>query len=504
LNQAEFLIVTSLDGGVIVMMDGLVKRYKSILNLGMLIVVFSFFVGLLRLYNQATFGAGVTEEILKAYTEIIPLYGLGILKLGIGFAIVTIVMNLMATGESARQSLSKIDKQPPEIEPPIFARIFPRLLVAGILIETVAVLFAIGWMAAAAGAIDGALLHTFEVLAEPIEGVGVALLIGGIALGLATIVLNLSRQSIVLPGRLIEIATGKEAQKSSFQELFPKWILVLTYLGMLITSTGLIPIGFIRLAVDIPTPFWENWMFIGIGLMLFSIVFWLLTIVKWLRAQRTNLGNAVGESAGIDVPEIEPPMRITMIAPVLAVIGLFWMISFAFFGWLFANGMVGPFGPLVRPGKAVGMTTIFLGIGLILMTIVVNLRLTAFMLPGSFSKMVSAIKGDKVEGAPGMPVANPMGLAPKRLYLGISVGVIIAWLGTFPLAWIRALVGPADPLFFIVERMIGTTVALGVGTIFFFIGMFFTAIVTYVSGRRTLISEGVESCVYYAQEKANQ
>jgi uncharacterized membrane protein len=490
--------------GAIVMIDGLVKRYKSILNLGMLVVIISFFVGLLRLFNQATVGTGVTEEILKAYTEIIPLYGLGILKLGIGFAIVTIVVNLNATGESARQSLAKIGKEPPEMHPPIFARIFPRLLVGGILIETIAVFFSFGWMAAAAGAIDGALFHTFEVLAEPIEGVGVALLIGGIALGLATIVLNLSRQSIVLPGRLIEIATGKEAEKRNIKDLFPKWILILTYIGMLITSTGLIPIGFIRLAVDIPTPLWENWMFIGIGLMLFAIVFWLLTIVKWLRVQRTNLSNAVAESAGIQVPEIEPPLRITKIAPVFAIIGLLWMITFAFFGWLFANGLVGPFGPLVRPGKAIGMTTIFLGIGMVLMTIVVNLRLTAFMLPGSFSKIVSAIKGEKVEGAPGMPVANPMGLAPKKLYLGIAVGTIIAWLGTFPLAWIRALVGPADPLFFIVERMIGTTVALGVGSIFFFIGMFFTAIVTFVSGRRTLISEGVESCVYYAQEKEKQ
>jgi uncharacterized membrane protein len=486
------------------MIDGLVKRYKSILRLGMLIVVVSFFVGLFRLYNQATVGTGVAEEILKAYTEIIPLYGLGILKLGIGFAIVTIVMNLHATGVSARQSLAKIDKQPPEIQPPIFARIFPRLLVGGILIETIAVFFSFGWMTAAAGVIDGALLHTFEVLAEPIEGVGVALLIGGIALGLATIVLNLSRQSIVLPGRLVEIATGKEAERRNIQELFPKWILILTYIGMLITSTGLIPIGFIRLAIDIPTPLWENWMFIGIGLMLFSIVFWLLTIVKWLRAQRTNLGDAVGESAGIEIPEIEPPLRITKIAPVLAIIGLLWMITFSFFGWLFANGLVGPFGPLVRPGKAIGMTTIFLGIGLVLMTIVVNLRFTAFMLPGSFSKIVSAIKGEKVEGAPGMPVANPMGLAPKKLYLGIAVGALIAWLGTFPLAWIRSLVGSADPLFLIVERMIGTTVALGVGTIFFFIGMFFTTIVTFVSGRRTLISEGIESCVYYAQEKLNK
>ena len=66
------------------------------------------------------------------------------------------------------------------------------------------------------------------------------------------------------------------------------------------------------------------------------------------------------------------------------------------------------------------------------------------------------------------------------------------------------MVGPTDPLFFIVERMIGTTVSLGVGTIFFFIGMFFSTIVTFVSGRRALISEGVESCVYYAAEKQDK
>ncbi|MHA2285058.1 MAG: hypothetical protein ACXABZ_04240 [Candidatus Thorarchaeota archaeon] len=36
---------------------------------------------------------------------------------------------------------------------------------------------------------------------------------------------------------------------------------------------------------------------------------------------------------------------------------------------------------------------------------------------------------------------------------------------------------------------------------FFFIGMFFSLIVTFVKGRKMLISEGMESCVYYAMEK---
>ena len=74
-------------------------------------------------------------------------------------------------------------------------------------------------------------------------------------------------------------------------------------------------------------------------------------------------------------------------------------------------------------------------------------------------------------------------------------------MGTIPLALIRALSGPSSPLFLIVERMIGTTVALGVGMIFFFIGLFFGTIVAFVSGRKTMISEGVETCVYYAAEK---
>jgi hypothetical protein len=498
------------------MIDGLVKRYRTILMVGMLLVVVSFFVGIWRLLNQVTIeelkiiadtssviytSTAAIEAVLHAYVEIVPLFGLGILKLGIGFAIAAIVVNLRSTGENARASLAKINLKPPEPEPPFFARIFVKLLVFGILIELVAVFITFGWMAAEVAIIDPALVNIFETFAEPLEGLGVAFLIGGIAFGLATIVLNLSTQSIVLPGRLVQIATGKESKPGDIKQLFPKSILMVTYVGMIITATGLIPLAFIRLFIDIPLPTWENWMFIGIGTLLFSIAFWLLTIIKWLRAQRSNLGKAVAESGGIDVPEIESPLSITRLTPILAAIGLLWMISFAVLGLMFSAGLVGPYGPLVRPGKAIGLATIFLGIGLALMTIVVNLKLTSFMLPGAFSKIASAIKGDKVEGAPGIPVANPLSLAPKKMFGGIVLGAIIAALGTFPLAWIRAISGQGNPLFLIVERMIGTTVALGVGTIFLFIGLFFGTIVAFVSGRRTMITEGVETCVYYAAEK---
>ncbi|MHA2045491.1 MAG: hypothetical protein ACW99G_11905 [Candidatus Thorarchaeota archaeon] len=482
------------------MMDELVKRYRAILKVGILLVVVSFFVGIWRLFNQvaieefkllgdtvseAYLAVDAIEAVLHAYVEIVPLFGLGILKLGIGFAIATIVITLRSTGENARASLAKINLKPPDPESPFFSRVFVKLLVLGILIELVAVLITIGWMVAEVGILDSGLAHIFEIFAEPLEGLGVAFLIGGIAFGLATIVLNLSAQSVVLPGRLIQLATGKESRPGDVRELFPKKILLTTYLGMIITVTGLFPLAFIRLFITIPLPTWENWMFIGIGTMLFSIVFWLLTIIKWLRAQRSNLGNAVAEAGGIEVPEIEPRLSITRLVPVLAVIGLLWMITFAGLGLMFSAGLVGQWGPLVRPGKAIGLATIFLGIGLALMTIVVNLKLTSFMLPGSFSKIASAIKGDKVEGAPGLHVENPLSLAPRKLYGGIVIGAIIAAMGTFPLALIRALSGPSSPLFLIVERMIGTTVGLGVGIIFFFIGLAFGTIVAFVSGRKT-------------------
>ncbi|MHA1943069.1 MAG: hypothetical protein ACW96M_01605, partial [Candidatus Thorarchaeota archaeon] len=89
------------------MIDGLVKRYRTILKVGMLLVTLSFFVGIWRLFNQVAIEqyhllgdtlseayliVEAVEAVLHAYAEIVPLFGLGILKLGIGFAIATIVM----------------------------------------------------------------------------------------------------------------------------------------------------------------------------------------------------------------------------------------------------------------------------------------------------------------------------------------------------------------------------------------------------------------------------
>ncbi|MHA2083403.1 MAG: hypothetical protein ACXABD_06590, partial [Candidatus Thorarchaeota archaeon] len=261
-------------GQLVKVMDGLIKRYKLFLFLGMLIVLISFGIGTIRLFNQVTlsgFDGSVlsdsyraalsNEALLRSYTEIIPLLGLGFLKLGIGFAIASIAMRLKETGENAGASLEKVNKKPPEMQPPLFARIFPKMLLLGILIELFAVVVTIGWMMTSLSVIDlqfsgleatqayldaVSLNHILEVFAEPIEGLGVALLIGGIAFGLATIVLNLSRQATILPKKLTEIVTGTEAGKPDLKRLFPKNILWLTVLGILITASGLLPIAFIR------------------------------------------------------------------------------------------------------------------------------------------------------------------------------------------------------------------------------------------------------------------
>ncbi|MHA2261389.1 MAG: hypothetical protein ACXAEN_03265 [Candidatus Thorarchaeota archaeon] len=521
-------------------MDGMIKRYKLFLYLGLLIVVVSFFAGMIRTWNEITLfafdaadltdahrAAETTEALLMRYSEIVPLLGLGFLKLGIGFAIATIAGNLKATGDSAGTSLEKVNKKPPDIQPPTFARIFSKMLLLGIIVELVAVLVTALWMITGLGVIDlkyasldftslAAIDHVLEILAEPIEGLGVALLIGGIAFGLATIVLNLSRQATIMPKVLTSLATGAEAKPVDIRTLFPRRLLMLTTVGILITASGLLPIALIRIAIGdtniLLRVMWETWMFVGIAMLLFSIAFWLLTIIKWLRAQRANLGDAIGESSGISMPAIEPPLGYTKGVSIFAVLGLLWMLAYlvlsGIVGSLEASGVaVWPdiwWKPLVRPGKAFSLALIFTGIGLALMTIVVNLRLTSLMLPGAFSRIVAAIKGDPPSAASAASPTNLGAFAPKKLFLGIIIGVLIAFTGALPVAWIRAVTPPTDVLKLMLEHFIGPWIALGIGLIFFFIGMFFSLIVTFVKGRRVLIGEGVETCVYYALEKSKQ
>ena len=89
------------------------------------------------------------------------------------------------------------------------------------------------------------------------------------------------------------------------------------------------------------------------------------------------------------------------------------------------------------------------------MTIVINHRMTAMMLPRALAKIVNAIKGEvtsKEEHAADSRM-NPMDLAPRKLFLGIVAGVIIIVIGTFPLVLMRI----ANTEIFLIEMMASRT-----------------------------------------------
>ncbi|MCK5303695.1 MAG: hypothetical protein KAJ72_00480 [Candidatus Heimdallarchaeota archaeon] len=160
---------------------------------------------------------------------------------------------------------------------------------------------------------------------------------------------------------------------------------------------------------------------------------------------------------------------------------------------------------MIKPGRAISLAILFSGIGLALLAIVINLKLTAFMLPESFSSIVTTIKGEKIEdNTISMTTSKPLQLAPKKLFWGILVGGLITLSGTLPFAVLRMInttqgsIQMANTF----EHIIGPWVSTGVGLIFLMIGLFFSTIVGFVNARKAIITEGVESCVFYSiQEK---
>ena len=54
-------------------------------------------------------------------------------------------------------------------------------------------------------------------------------------------------------------------------------------------------------------------------------------------------------------------------------------------------------GPIITSTRMIGIASIFLAIGLALVTIVINLRATALLLPAGFSKLIAVAKGERPE-----------------------------------------------------------------------------------------------------------
>lgn len=117
---------------------------------------------------------------------------------------------------------------------------------------------------------------------------------------------------------------------------------------------------------------------------------------------------------------------------------------------------------------------------------------------------MTVIKGEKIEeNVTSMSISKPLQLAPLKLFWGIIIGGLITFSGTLPFAILRMInttqgnIQMADTF----EHIIGPWVSTGIGLIFLMIGLFFSTVVGFVNARKAIITEGVESCVYYALEE---
>ena len=215
------------------LIERLIPKYPAFLIMGLVIVASGLFLlmagrdVLIAVWvnkffdgetDQGIFEASQTAEQVIGHTLTVWFFlGLGLLKLGIGFAIATIVRNLRATGQStldAYASAGVAEAGSAQYREPWFGRLFTRLLFAGILVMGFFFLLMLWWdanlvllkQAEFDGRTSGGAYNTYlmvERTLDPIIGsgrfLGEGLLFLGIVSGLATIIWHLSFQARTLP-----------------------------------------------------------------------------------------------------------------------------------------------------------------------------------------------------------------------------------------------------------------------------------------------------------------
>ena len=136
------------------LIDRLIPKYPTFLTNGLVIVLSGLFILLAgrdilisvwvdKLFDgdrDGLFEAAQTAEQALGHTLTIWFFlGLSFIKLGIGFAIATIVQNLRMTGRLSLSSyasagLDEAQRESDQFEEPWFGRMFTRFLFAGILL----------------------------------------------------------------------------------------------------------------------------------------------------------------------------------------------------------------------------------------------------------------------------------------------------------------------------------------------------------------------------------
>ena len=283
---------------------------------------------------------------------------------------------------------------------------------------------------------------------------------------------------------------------------------------------------------------------VGLGILFFTIALLLLGIIRWLREQRQGFGDLVSETSGGSVPQrnIEPALWPTRLVSPLAIFGIFvvgfffvtmtavrdinflTLLDFQFVGdtgnsiYQSALRLDRVLGPVIAATRFVGFSAIFLAIGLALVTIVINLRATAMVMPGGFSRLIMQARGEDADnggdaGDEDESGWEPMALAPWNLFGPLVLGAAIVVTGTLPVAIIHGwsihrmlgeqfvgadAAGATSSLFestFLATNLFGASLTpwmfFGMGVILFAVGRFFSTIVGFVEARRMIIVEGV-------------
>ena len=522
--------------------------------------------------DQGIFEASQTAEQVIGHTLTVWLFlGLGLLTLGIGFAIATIVRNLRATGQStldAYASAGVTEAGSTQYRESWFGRLFTRLLFAGILVmlwwDANLVLLK---QAEFDGRTSGGAYNTYlmiERTLDPIIGsgkfLGDGLLFLGIVTGLATIIWHLSFQARTLPAltrRELRRGDATGAPELSHprcsrhpSETGPRGLFVMA----LATPLAFIHSGFIgwalgrqfqgsvsETALRVEGIFGRTMdplIIMGLGILLFTIVFLLLTIIRWLREQRQGFGDLVAElsDGAVPHPMVEAPLWPTRLVAPLAIFGIF-VVGFFFImtgvrdvnfnsmltlqfpaetdGSLFQSALRldRVLGPIIAATRFIGIVSLMLAIGLALVTIVINLRATALLLPAGFTKLIGVAHGERPEED--LTVYEPMSLAPWNLFRPLLAGAVVVISATLPVAILLGVsihrmlgeqfVGRGEPgatsdLFessFLATNLFSASLLpcmlFGMGLILFAVGRFFSTIVGFVQARRMIIAEGTEA-----------
>lgn len=599
------------------MIERLIPKYPAFLTLGLIIVVSGLFILLAgrdvlisvwvdKLFDGETedglFKAAQTAEQAIGHTLTVWFFlGLSFIKLGIGFAIATIVRNLRTTGRLslsayASAGLTEAQDESDQWQEPWFGRMFTKFLFAGIVTLGFFFLLTLWWDAnlvllkdaqfdgQTTGFAYNAYLMIEQVLGALIGGgkfLGEALLIFGILTGLATIIWHLSRQSRNLP-ELARRALDPNNPNRGTRLAGPVIPSALINLGIL---------GFVTLALAFPLALIRSgfigWALgrqfesgvsqtalrldgilgrtidpltnLGLGILFFTIALLLLTIIRWLREQRQGYGSLVAEfSAAPEIsggetsrpashgatspPLIEPTLWPTRLVTPLAIVGIF-IIGFFFFtmtgvrdinfnslltlqfsgdtastAFQSALRLDRVLGPVIGATRFIGIASLFVAIGLGLVTIVINLRATALLLPPAFTKLIGVANGKTApdEDEEEIPIIyEPMALAPWNLFRPLLVGVAVVISGTFPVAILHgwsihrmlgeqfagaAVPGATSGLYestFLATNLFGASLTpwmlFGMGIILFSVGRFFSTIVGFVEARRMVMVEGNEA-----------